>query len=75
MASLWGGETIKDLALPALGGAEHEALRPCSSAPLEPPKISSFLEHSAFLSTCPNLARTPFCRKPSRTDLPPNVFF
>lgn len=35
MAAPWGGETIKDLALPALGGAEHEALRPYSSAPLE----------------------------------------
>lgn len=63
MTSLWGGETIKDLALPALGGAEHEALRPCSSAALEPHKISSFLEHSAFLSTCPNLATSPFLQE------------
>lgn len=53
MAGLWGGETIKGLALPALGGAEHASLRPYNSAPLEPHKTFSLLDQSTFLPTCP----------------------
>lgn len=62
MAAPWGGETIKDLALPALGGAERAALRPYRSAPLEP-RETSFLERSTFLTTCPNLAKYHFVQE------------
>lgn len=62
-AGLWGGETIEGLALPALGGAELAAPRPCSSAPLEELHQTLLPEHSAFLPTCPTLARCHFLQE------------
>lgn len=48
--SLWGGETVEGLALPALGGAEHATLRPYSSATLEAPHKTSLSWSALFLA-------------------------